>query len=64
MLFSVPPSGMITTLYMEVKLAMDGLGTTSKLGPKKPSAQEISLFSMRDWPVVRRTGLGRAVPFG
>ena len=58
------PSGMITTSKGAVASDNVGFGTTSKLGPKKPNAQLISEFSIRDWPVVLRTGFGRAVPLG
>lgn len=55
---------MMTTLKGAVALAMVGSGVTWKVVPKKPRAQLISEFSIRDWPVVRRTGFLRAVPFG
>ena len=43
MLFSVPPSGMITRSNGVEALAISEFGTASKLGPKNPSDQLISV---------------------
>jgi hypothetical protein len=54
---------MITQLKDSVALAMVVLGTSVKLGPKKPKAQLMPEFSILDWPVVRKVSLGLEVPF-
>ena len=41
-----------------------GLGRVEKDEPKKPNAQLISLFSIRDWLVVLKTIGGRVFPLG
>lgn len=40
-LFSIPPSGMVTTSNGEVAFAKVGFGVASKLGPKNSRAQLI-----------------------
>jgi hypothetical protein len=73
-LFSVPPSGMITTskrlpfvkpleVVLFVNGARVGLGFFWKEGPKKPSAHEICELQILDCPVVLITGFERKVPF-
>ena len=53
---------MTTQLNDSVALAMTGLGTSAKLGPKNPRAQLMPVFSILDCPVVLSVNLGLAVP--
>lgn len=62
--FFVPCSVITTTSKALAKFANVGLERAEKLGPKNPRAQLISLLWIRDWLLVRKTGLARAVLFG